>query len=238
MNTSKPNPKIVHAGLKTLLNKQPNWDAFKPGSSEHQDWLGRAYALIKRWDINRAESMWISVGFISSPGTLRNSGVTDILNLIHQAVNDIEIDLPEEPQQVFGPGAVYDFYRELKGLFKTAQKNLLVVDPYLDTEIFDGYFSEPLLGIEIKMLTNKNAADLNIALEKYNLQNKTSVEIRKSSELHDRLIIVDKSTCWILGQSINNAAKSKQTYMVPITENHGQIKIDHYYELFHRANKI
>ena len=231
-------PKISYTALKQLLDNQPNWAAFQPSSKQHQEWLGKASAHLKRWNAQKAESFTFQIGFMSTPGVLRDTAVTTFLGILNQAVFDLEIDIPSEGQQIFGPGAVYDFFKELNGLLATARSSILIVDPYLDSQIFDGYIGKLNTTVEVKMITNKNSADLKLAADRFNAQNKSTVEIKKSNELHDRAVIIDKSNCWVIGQSIKDAAKSKQTYMVPVGEESGRLKIDHYYDVFSRALAI
>ena len=41
--------------------------------------------------------------------------------------------------------------------------------------------------------------------------------IKKSTEIHDRVIFAD-GRCWIMGQSIKNAAEIKPTYIIEIED--------------------
>lgn len=52
-------------------------------------------------------------------------------------------------------------------------------------------------------------------MEKHKAQFQTNIELRRSKELHDRLIFVDQDVAWIMGGSIKDAGK-KATYLIPV----------------------
>lgn len=65
-----------------------------------------------------------------------------------------------------------------------------------------------------------------------------TLEIRESNNLHDRVVIVDNSACWVLGQSIKDAAKQKATYLAPLAPDVACQKIEVYRKIWLKSHPI
>lgn len=183
-------PKIILAQLRSLLERTPNFDEYDSTSREHQVWLAQAHALVSRWNKMEAITIKTSSTFLDSDFT-RDSNVGQILGTIHRAIADLELDIPAEEQVNFGAGDVYDFFKALNKVITSAEKTLFIVDPYLDNSVFDHYLNSRQNGVTVRLLTNKNAKSLIPAVQKYNSQHGQTVELRKSTTIHDRVIFVD-----------------------------------------------
>jgi hypothetical protein len=133
-------PHILLSQLKALLARTPTWASYSPTSPEHQQWLGQAHALMSRWDETEALHITSHAALLSSL-SLRNNALGEIFGLLHRAAADLELEVSAEKSRAFGSGAIYDFFIALTGVLKSAQHSLLIVDPYMDEEIFDAYLS-------------------------------------------------------------------------------------------------
>jgi hypothetical protein len=96
-----------------------------------------------------------------------------------------------------------------------AQKDILIVDAYLDEEVFNLYVSKVPAGVTVHVLTNKVGANVQTVAGKY--AKSGSLELRSSADIHDRAVFLDQRG-WVIGQSIKDAAKKKPTYMIELTE--------------------
>jgi hypothetical protein len=123
---------IILNQLLILLKDEPEWSLFNPRDRDCQEWLGRAHALLKRWKPLEVDFAFNSAASFLVHDYMRDSGVNTILGLIHRAIQDIKIEIESKPNQVFGPGAVYDFYIGLSDLLSTCKHSVLIIDPYLD----------------------------------------------------------------------------------------------------------
>lgn len=201
--------------LRALLATAPALEGRGAYGQEQFAWLGRASALISTWD--RSEGISFSVAATSVAGNLnRPMNVGTIFTTIHKAIALTEDALPQTSGQAFGPGAAYDFFRALRALVAAVDKSLFVVDPYMDAEIFDGYLSTLPAGRRVRLLFTKFSEDVRVAAGKFSAQYSGYVEVRKSVEIHDRVVFVDESQCWVLGASIKDAALKKPTYLAPL----------------------
>jgi hypothetical protein len=122
----------------------------------------------------------------------------------------------EEREFIFTKGSRYDFHIEIKKIITKAKKEVMIVDSYIDEDIFDLYMEKlPKNITNIKILTNPNTPKGNFykVAPKFKSQ-KPSFEVRESTDCHDRILFVD-SDAWVFGQSIKSAG-NKPTYLIKI----------------------
>ena len=160
--------------------------------------------------------------------TMRDVYVGQMLNVLHRAVASLELEVGGLPAQAFGPGAVYDFNKALRELLGTATSSLFVIDPYIDDQIFDTYLGSVSSAVSVRLLTQKASPALKATVSAFVKQRKMSVEARLSKAIHDRVIFLDDRSCWVLGQSVKDAAKSKPTYLAPLPSDVVVLKKDDY----------
>jgi hypothetical protein len=109
-----------------------------------------------------------------------------------------------DEQEVFiAKGEVYTAYRTIKNIMSQGQKEILVIDPYVDEDLLDMFAGlDP--SVKIRVLTEHLKGDFRLAFRKL-LQQRGGIEVRCSSQFHDRFIVVDGRACYQLGGSINHA---------------------------------
>jgi predicted RNA-binding Zn-ribbon protein involved in translation (DUF1610 family) len=132
---------ILLEKFRTLLSAAPPLERRGSYEQEQFAWLGRASALISTWD--RSETIYFNTavnGMTGNFNRVANHGI--VFTMIHKAIASLEDQLPSPSGQAFGPGAAYDFFKALRELISTAEKIVLLVDPYMDTEIFDGFIKK------------------------------------------------------------------------------------------------
>ena len=108
----------------------------------------------------------------------------------------------------------------------------------MDEKIFDAYLSSLKPNISVRILLDKYSANVGAAAQKYSVQYKTPVELRKSNSLHDRLVFVDNSQCWLLGASIKDAATQKTTYLAPLSQDIVPQKLGFYESIWQTVTAI
>lgn len=227
-------PKILLAQLRSLLERMPDFEEYDTVSKEHHVWLAQAHALVSRWNSMEAITIKTSSIFLDNHIT-RDGNIAQILGTIHRAIADLELDIPAEEQVNFGAGNVYDFFKALNRVIASAEKSIFIIDPYLDISVFDHYLNSRQDGVTVRLLSNKNAISLLPAVQKYNTQHGEVVELRKSNSIHDRVIFVDSFVCWLLGQSVKDAAKAKPTYLVEAPPDIVSEKLANYEEIWSAA---
>lgn len=118
-------------------------------------------------------------------------------------------------QGVYVPGDEYGFYRDLSALVQAATSDVLIVDPYLEEDLFNLYVSKISPVTTVRILSNRIGANVETVTRKYSTNR--SIQLRSSPDIHDRVVFLDLRG-WVIGQSIKDAAKKKPTYMVELNE--------------------
>lgn len=202
-------------------------------------WLSRVRALMYRLGTTNQVKFDMSYRFRAS------SWVSSILEIQSQVIDaieelklDLELDNHSDIGHVYGAGDVYKFFRDLKEIVKDAKSEIFVVDPYFDGTAFDNYLSDVGLNIKIKILANKYTEDVNKYVKQHHTQNGSNIKLAKSDKLHDRLVFIDNSMCWIVGHSFKDAANKSPTYLMPLSTQLFQPKCDVYQDIWNQARLI
>lgn len=222
---------ILLAQLRSLLERVPDLENYSPMNKNHMVWLAQGHALLSRWDLLESVMFKTSSDFLTTVST-RESNIAKIFGVLYRAIADLELKVPSDVEVNFGAGEVYDFFKALNRVISSAEKSILIVDPYLDETVFDHYLNSRNSDVQVRLLVNKDADKLIPASKKYTGQHGNILEIRKSKTLHDRVIFIDGYVCWLIGQSVKDAAKAKPTYLVQLPPDVVTTKLANYEEIW------
>ncbi len=136
--------------------------------------------------------------------------------LLHSLIETLKLQLPEEEiQGVYNPGDEYGFYRDLSSLVEAATNEILIVDAYLDEEVFNLYVSKVSAATTVRILSNNIGTNVETVAGKY--AKSQQLKLRSSRNIHDRMVFLDHRG-WVIGQSIKDAAQEKPTYLIELNE--------------------
>jgi hypothetical protein len=113
--------------------------------------------------------------------------------------------------EVFFPkGSQHDAYRHLRKIFNQAEKSLLIVDGYVDSNLFVTLSSIEHQELSIQVLTSQQRSkDFVLEAKRFCEQySRPRIQVRIVRDFHDRFVFVDKKDCYHLGASIKDAGKS------------------------------
>jgi hypothetical protein len=229
--------KILLAQLRAILERMPDWKGYSPISRDHALWLGQAHALLRRWNQFEAISFQVASDGLSSQFSW-DSNIAKILGTLHRAIADLELSVPEKDQVVFAAGEVYSFFRELNKVIESAENFIFIIDPYLNSSVFDHYLNSRKSQVKVRLLLSRNGENVKAALQKYLSQYGNVIEVRKSEKIHDRVVFIDGYVGWVVGQSLKDAAKAKPTYLLPIAPDVITSKLHEYETIWNDANAI
>lgn len=202
----------------------------------------RCRQFVKRADRSLASDLETAVRWLPSINPAEHWG--KILLIAAQVKEELELrvsmgDGSGNRDQAFGPGAVYEFFTALSNIISSGTKTLFIVDPYMDGKIFDTYLAAAKPSVACRLLLQKYAANVKPAAELFGRQHGLIIDLRKSDKIHDRLVFVDGLECWVLGQSIKDAADKKPTYLAPLSPDVSQLKLAHYDDIWnHHSSSI
>ena len=155
---------------------------------------------------------------------------------LRSLIETLKLQLPEEEiQGVYNPGDEYDFYRDLSSLVEAATNEILIVDAYLDEEVFNLYVSKVSDSATVRILSDKIGPNVEVVAGKY--EKSQQLKLRSSRNIHDRMVFLDQRG-WVIGQSIKDAAKKKPTCLVELTEPLLALARDAYEKIWKDAKSI
>ena len=157
----------------------------------------------------------------------------------------LEISAPQSVQGAFIPaGNALDAMVAAGKVLGSATSNLLIVDPYMDEKALTDFAALAPEGVTIRLLADAkhHKATLKPASTRWAAQYgaKRPLEVRLTPDrtLHDRLVIVDGATVWVLTQSLNVFAARAPASIVRSDGDAASLKVAAYADLWTAATPI
>jgi hypothetical protein len=127
---------------------------------------------------------------------------------IHELQNKVDFfirtSLPPR-EGIFVNGQIYDAFEFIERLVKSAKKSILLIDNYVDESVLT-MLSEKQKGVQVDIYTKDISNALQLAEKNFNAQYKGLV-LHTTSICHDRFLIIDEETIYLIGASLKDAGK-------------------------------
>ena len=101
--------------------------------------------------------------------------------------------------EIYFNGQMFDAYSRIINIFKTAKKELIIIDAYADNVVLDII---KRLDIKVTIITKSDNLLTKQDIETYNKQYK-NLKVIYNNTYHDRYFIIDNKTVYHCGTSIN-----------------------------------
>lgn len=164
--------------------------------------------------------------------SLRDGNASTILAIAHQALARAELHAPAELQGAFiAAGHAFDAFAAVGKALGTATGDVFVVDPYADAKVLTDYAVLATDSVSVRVLAGATYSNsLKPAAQNWRQQMKQPLDVRLSApgSLHDRLILIDGKTAFVLGQSFKDMASRSHTSLVRMPPDAGKLKIEAY----------
>ena len=155
--------------------------------------------LIKGYAINEERSLVTNENYVR---------LINKVESLDERVNNIEKEYkPKEFKntQLFFDGEFYDAYTLIQSLFESANKEIIIIDNYVDRTILDRLVVKKS-GVQILIYTSINSRLLSRDIDVFNNQY-GGLDVRYTTNVHDRYIIIDQNKLYHLGHSIKDLGK-------------------------------
>ena len=116
----------------------------------------------------------------------------------------VRTSLPPK-EGIFADGQIYDAYEFVERLIKSAKKTILLIDNYVDESVLT-MMSEKGNGVQVDIYTKDLSKALTLAESKFNSQY-GGLKLHQANSIHDRFVIIDDSTIYLIGASLKDAGK-------------------------------
>lgn len=239
----------LYAQLGRIIESAPNLKVPLPGrigdypdlTPEQMLWLGRARALVK-------DALGSDIEFGTVTSRLSNYRVwaaDQIMQILYRALAAVEMELPTPATGAFIPaGNSFDALKAVQRVFEAAKRDILVVDPYLDEKILTDFAVLAPEGIQLRLLTDSGSLKPSLLpavkyFEKqYGAMRPLEVRAAPARSLHDRLVAIDTTRIWIVGQSFNALAVRAPTSFVEVDQDTATLKMTAYEDIWNTAAPV
>ena len=106
---------------------------------------------------------------------------------------------------IFYDGQIFDVYKFVADLLRTAKKSVMLIDNYVDESVLL-MFSKRNDGVKADIYTQTVSRELRLDLEKHNRQS-PPVAIHEYKRSHDRFLIIDATDVYHIGASLKDLGK-------------------------------
>jgi hypothetical protein len=107
-------------------------------------------------------------------------------------------------EDVFYDGQIFDAYKFVSDLIKTAKKSIVLIDNYLDESVLV-ILTKRNSGVDATIYTAKISTQLQLDLTKHNAQY-PSITIIEKANIHDRFLLIDNDI-YHIGASLKDLGK-------------------------------
>jgi hypothetical protein len=236
-------PEALYLQLGRLVAEMPDL-ANGPITPEMNAWLGRAAALVELTG-DHANTLQLKVCAQNLGSAIRERNAQIIAATVHQALAKAELNAPASTQGAFiAAGHTFDAFAAVGKVFGTAKTDVLMVDPYADERALTDYAILAPENITIRLLSDKASYKQSIKpaaarwTQQFGTARPLEVRLAPARTLHDRLILVDGTTAFALGQSFNKLAERAHTSLVRMDQDTAGLKIAAYVQTWQAAEPI
>ena len=115
---------------------------------------------------------------------------------------------PETREVFFSKGSPWDAFVVLRNLFTEAKQSITIVDAYCDKTVFQLLQGRSMDALSLRVLCGQYAravaAEAGVFMKQYP---NVTVQVRTTTDFHDRFVVLDGTVCVHVGASIKDAGK-------------------------------
>ena len=108
-------------------------------------------------------------------------------------------------QGIFFNGQIFDAYKFVSNIIRSAEKSIVLVDNYIDDSVLT-LFIKRKDKVRVIIYTKIVSKQLKLDIDKYNAQY-PSIEIKEFKHSHDRFLIIDNKEVYHIGASLKDLGK-------------------------------
>ena len=123
-------------------------------------------------------------------------------NKVFEAIEEKNI---KPKQGIFFEGQIFDAYKFVSDIFRSAKTSILIIDNYVDDSVLI-HLSKKKKKVKVSIYTKNISEQLKLDVEKFNSQYK-NLTLKKFNKSHDRFIIIDNKEIYHFGASLKDLGK-------------------------------
>jgi hypothetical protein len=233
----------VYFELGRLIAETPELDG-SSNRAEINRWLSRAVALVQAsGSVAEAIELMTAVEYLD--GVLCPRKLETIAAMVHRALTRAEVRASGAAQGAVIPvGVTFDAYTAVRKVLGTVSGDILLVDPCAGAKALTDYALLAPDKAKVRLLADEADYEdsLTAAARRWVQQlgkfRSLMVRLAPAHTLHDRLILVDSATVWVMGQSFKDLARRRYTSLVRARPEAAERKVAMYAELWMEAQPL
>jgi phage regulator Rha-like protein len=131
-----------------------------------------------------------------------NAQIFQRLDTLENAMESKEL---QPKQGIFFDGQIFDAYKFVADLIRTAQKSIVIIDNYIDDTVLI-HLTKRNEDVKVTIFTKSMSKQLALDIKKFNAQY-PPIEIKEFKNSHDRFIIIDNKIVYHFGASLKDLGK-------------------------------
>lgn len=234
------NNQDLYQRIVALISSMPDLEG-KPATPDVLKFLGQADALV-----NRVGDQFVTTDFRFSMERLLATGSPQegqkVILALYRAMYRAELLTPASAQGTFIPASnIFDAMVAVGKVLRTAQREILLLDSYMDATILSDFVVSASDSVKIQLLVEdgKVKSTLKPALQRWHQQYpKRSLicKLANAGQLHDRAIFIDKQIVYSVSQSFNGLAKNSPATIQKLDAEIALLKMSAYDQIWQNAN--
>ena len=117
----------------------------------------------------------------------------------------LEMNDIKPKQGIFFDGQIFDAYKFVSDLFRSASKTIMIIDNYIDDSVLT-LLTKKKASVKVYIYTKRITDQLKLDVQKFNLQYK-NLEVIYFKKAHDRFVIIDNKDVYHFGASLKDLGK-------------------------------
>jgi hypothetical protein len=236
----------LYLQLGQLVAEMPVLGGMAPITPQINRWLGRAAYLVTEAGVDADPISFRTASDGLTIVALRDLYAQQISAIVFRALAFAEAKAPTSARGGFvGVHQDLDALQVVGKLLAEARRDVLVVDPYMDSKVFTDFGPTAPPGVSVRLLTDSHYTRIEAvrpAMLRWIQQfgNSRPIEVRLSAAraLHDRLIFADGSKVWSLTQSLKDFAARSPALAQRLDPGAAQMKVDFYEQVWTSATSV
>ena len=111
----------------------------------------------------------------------------------------------DNTQGIFFQGQIFDAYAKFESFIAQAKKSITLIDNYVDLSVLER-FAKKKKGVKVTIYTQPQTRLSQQDVQQFNAQYPT-LELKFTTTMHDRFLIIDNSTLYHIGASLKDLGK-------------------------------
>ena len=233
----------LYMQLGQLVASTPDFAQRVSLTAEDEKWLAQAYALLAKFVDKTDLEKFKDACRVNVPRS--EWAIKAIRTISQRALAMSELDAPDAVRGAFIPaGNPFDAMAAIGSVLRTSTSDVMIVDPYMDEKALTDFGVLAPDQIALRLLADQAHVkpSLKPAVTRWASQHgaarPVSAKTSPPRSLHDRLIIVDGQTVWVLTQSLNAFAARSPASIVRADDEVSSLKVVAYEAIWTSAAPI